>query len=70
MEGNHAMRTLKLAINYTNLVAMIDRFPEILGPSRHVFEEVEREMLRWMEEGGKGSRELIHGDFWCGKYVC
>ncbi|KAG4025782.1 hypothetical protein MFRU_051g00460 [Monilinia fructicola] len=69
MEGNHAMRTLKLAINYTNLVAMIDRFPEILGPSRHVFEEVEREMLRWMEEGGKGSRELIHGDFWCGNVL-
>ncbi|KAB8297164.1 hypothetical protein EYC80_002545 [Monilinia laxa] len=69
MEGNHAMRTLKLAVNYTNLVAMIDRFPKILGSSRYVFEQVEREMLRWIEEGGKGCRELIHGDFWCGNVL-
>ncbi|ATZ54291.1 hypothetical protein BCIN_10g03050 [Botrytis cinerea B05.10] len=67
MEGNHAMKTLKLAINYTNLVTRIDSFPKILGGSRDVFESVEKEMLAWINGGGEGTRELIHGDFWCGK---
>lgn len=67
MEGNHTMRTLKLAINYTNLVTTIDRFPKILGGSRVVFENVEKEMLAWINGGTEGTRELIHGDFWCGK---
>ncbi|KAI9646191.1 hypothetical protein NHQ30_005631 [Ciborinia camelliae] len=69
MVGNHAMRTLKLAINYTSLVAMIDHFPKILEASRDVCEEVEREMLQWVEGGGDGTRELIHGDFWCGNVL-
>ena len=67
MEGNHAMKTLKLAINYTNLVTRIDSFPKILGGGRDVFEIVEKEMLAWINGGGEGTRELIHGDFWCGK---
>ncbi|KAF7856261.1 uncharacterized protein EAF02_011520 [Botrytis sinoallii] len=69
MEGNHAMRTLKLAINYTNLVTMIHSFPKILGGSRDVFENVEKEMLAWINGGGEGTRELIHGDFWCGNVL-
>ncbi|KAF7934315.1 uncharacterized protein EAE97_008675 [Botrytis byssoidea] len=69
MEGNHTMRTLKLAINYTNLVTMIDSFPNILGGSRIVFENVEKEMLAWINGGTEGTRELIHGDFWCGNVL-
>ncbi|KAK6605562.1 hypothetical protein H4I95_05368 [Botrytis cinerea] len=69
MEGNHAMKTLKLAINYTNLVTRIDSFPKILGGSRDVFESVEKEMLAWINGGGEGTRELIHGDFWCGNLI-
>lgn len=61
------MKRLKLAINYTNLVTMVDQFPKILGASKAVFEKVEKDMLGWMDSGEEGTRVLIHGDFWCGK---
>jgi hypothetical protein len=64
MEGNTAMRDLKYALNYTNLVATAENFPSILGGSREVFEAVAK---RTREELDEKKGDLIHGDFWSGK---
>jgi hypothetical protein len=64
MEGNVAMRDLKYAVNYTNLVATVENFPSILGESKGVFEEVAKKTRRELDSG---VGPLIHGDFWSGK---
>ena len=64
MRGNVAMRELKFMLNYTTLVGKVDEFPGILGGLKAVFGEVEASVRRHLDEGG----ELIHGDFWSGKY--
>ncbi|KAG0648904.1 Psilocybin biosynthesis kinase [Hyphodiscus hymeniophilus] len=66
MEGNDAMRELKYMINYTNLVGTVERFPEILGRSKEVFEAV-AERTRGELDTERGS--LIHGDFWSGNVL-
>lgn len=66
MEGNEAMRDLKYAINYTNLVATVENFPSILGSSKEAFEAVAK---RTREELDEMKGALIHGDFWSGKYA-
>jgi hypothetical protein len=65
MEGNTAMRDLKFAINYTNLVATVENFPGILGDAKGLFEDVAK---KTREELDKDRGVLIHGDFWSGKY--
>lgn len=70
-EGNELMRDLKFSINYENLVGLVDRYPDLLGSSRSVFEDV-RDLARselGMKEGEGATFGLIHGDFWSGKYV-
>lgn len=64
MKGSVAMKELKYTINYTTLVATIERFPEILEGSRGVFEAVAKD-VRERFDNEEGS--LIHGDFWSGK---
>ncbi|KAF4627319.1 hypothetical protein G7Y89_g10841 [Cudoniella acicularis] len=66
MKGNTAMKELKYRLNYTNLVATIDNFPEILEASRGVFEEVAKETK---EELDREEGSLIHGDFWSGNVL-
>lgn len=59
------MRDLKFWLNYgPNIATAIEKFPEILGPSKDVFESVRSE-VRGMLDRGEGT--LIHGDFWSGK---
>ena len=58
------MKELKFTINYQNLLATVDRFPEVLGSSREVFVRV-RDAVRRMLDEEEGV--LIHGDFWTGK---
>lgn len=60
------MRDLKFWLNYgSNITAMIDKFPEILAPSRDVFESVGNEVQGILD---RGEGTLTHGDFWSGKY--
>ncbi|KAH8668050.1 kinase-like domain-containing protein [Tricladium varicosporioides] len=66
MKGNTAMKELKYRLNYTNLVTTIDNFPELLGESRGVFEEVAKNTR---EELNAGEGLLIHGDFWSGNVL-
>ena len=40
MKENKAMRELKYQINYLNLLATISNFPDILGGSKSLFQEV------------------------------
>jgi len=61
------MMELKYTMNYGSiLMDTISKFPEILEPSRGVFEEVAKS-VRGELDGDGGV--LIHGDFWSGKYV-
>jgi hypothetical protein len=65
MKGNVTLLELKYQLNYgTNLIATIDRFPELLEGSRKTFEAVGKS-VRDDLDSGEGS--LIHGDFWSGK---
>jgi thiamine kinase-like enzyme len=65
MQGNSAMKELKLVINYDFLVMSIQNFPEILEGSRSTFETVRDETRKSAETG----EELIHGDFWTGNIL-
>ncbi|KAL4804817.1 kinase-like domain-containing protein [Aspergillus unguis] len=76
---NKTMRELKFSVNYDGLVNMVDRYPDLLGDCRAVFEEVRQFAAAELEENGiedQDKREMrigrtgpIHGDFWSGKYV-
>lgn len=60
------MRDLKFWLNYgPNITARIEKFPEILGSSKEVFDSVGKD-VRDMLDRGEGT--LTHGDFWNGKY--
>lgn len=62
------MKELKFWLNYgPNISAAIEKFPDILGPNKDVFESVRNE-VREMLDGDKGT--LTHGDLWSGKCVC
>lgn len=67
---NESMRQLKFWVNYTMLLDTIANFPDILDPSRHVFEQVRdfaaSELTKQDHDDEFG---IIHGDFWIGKYV-
>jgi hypothetical protein len=60
------MRDLKFMVNYTRLVATVQRFPNILGSSKEIFQAVKEKTQREVDEE---EGEMIHGDFWTGKYV-
>ena len=66
MRGNTAMRDLKWWLNYgPNISAAIEKYSNILGPSKNIFDSVGSE-IREMLDRGEGT--LTHGDFWSGKY--
>ncbi|KAH8423007.1 uncharacterized protein LDX57_000763 [Aspergillus melleus] len=71
MEGNELMRDLKFSINYENLVGLVDKYPDLLGGSRSVFEEV-RDLARselGRKDGEGAAFGVIHGDFWSGNVL-
>lgn len=64
MKGNLEMKVLKYQLNYTDLVATADSFPEILGEAKKTFEAVAQD-VKVKIDGPEA--QLIHGDFWSGK---
>lgn len=66
MKGNKEMRELKFMVNYQMLINTVDNFPELLEENRSLFEDVKDNIRRELDER---DGELIHGDFWTGKYA-
>jgi hypothetical protein len=60
------MRALKHEINYPLMVKTIATFPDLLEARREIFEAVANDVKERLEAR---DGELIHGDFWTGKYV-
>ncbi|KAJ5675464.1 hypothetical protein N7462_008361 [Penicillium macrosclerotiorum] len=67
---NEALKNLKFYINYPMLLETIDNFPDVLGQSRTVFEQVRdsaaAELKRLDQDDEYGA---IHGDFWTGNIL-
>lgn len=61
------MQKLKNSINYGSLVSRIETYPEIPGDARDIFEQVRKMSEDEMADGK--NLQVIHGDFWTGKYV-
>lgn len=64
---NKEMQGIKLTYNYGLLLQRIDKFPDILMDARPVFEEVFA--MAKAELDAEAELQIIHGDFWTGKYV-
>ncbi|PYI19820.1 hypothetical protein BO86DRAFT_179425 [Aspergillus japonicus CBS 114.51] len=69
LEKNHAMRLLKLSVNYGSLAARIDQYPALLGEAREVFEQVRLAAAAEVEKKGEVEYGIIHGDFWSGNVL-
>jgi hypothetical protein len=67
IKQNKEMQTLKNAINYTALVTSIRTYPDILGDAREILEQVKA--MSEEELADEDTLQIIHGDFWTGKYV-
>jgi len=61
-------KMIKYRVNYGRLVETIDRFPGIES-SREILGLVEKRMYAEMIEDGNKYIQILHGDFWTGKYV-
>lgn len=62
---NAAMQKLKNAINYApRLMQMVDKYPDILGTSRDILQQVCDRASAELQQDDLG---VIHGDFWTGK---
>jgi hypothetical protein len=66
IKENTEMRALKYQINYPTMIATIANFPELLEDSREIFEDIAKDMKEKLDAS---EGDLIHGDFWTGKYV-
>lgn len=64
---NTEMQGIKLTCNYGLLLQRVDKFPSILRDAKPVFEEVFAMAKAELEAEAK--LQIIHGDFWTGKYV-
>ncbi|KAF5684433.1 cytoplasmic trna 2-thiolation 2 [Fusarium denticulatum] len=65
--GNKEMQGLKNMINYQQLLQVVDRYPEILGDARDVFQGVSD--LAAGELANESALYPIHGDFWTGNIL-
>jgi hypothetical protein len=65
-KSNKPMQAIKHMVNYSTLVATVDTFLSILGDAKDVFEQVGKMAAAELE---RDDLEIIHGDFWTGKYV-
>lgn len=73
---NKSMQQLKYAINYDQLINMIDKYPHILEEGRSVFEKVRahaaEEISTHTSNSGNNVDDgwgPIHGDFWTGNIL-
>lgn len=64
--ANQPMQQLKHVVNYTTLVQTVENFPDVLGDARETFERIREEMAKELQ---REDLQVIHGDFWTGKYV-
>lgn len=68
LSKNESMKDLKFWVNYTMLLDTIANFPNILGESRQVFEQVRDFAAAELTRQDHGNEYgIIHGDFWTGK---
>lgn len=65
--ANKEMQSIKLTYNYGLLLQRVDKFPSILMDAKPVFEEVFA--MAKAELDAEAKLQIIHGDFWTGKYV-
>lgn len=65
--ANREMQSIKLTYNYGLLLQRVDKFPSILMDAKPVFEEVFA--MAKAELDAEAKLQIIHGDFWTGKYV-
>ena len=67
IKQNKEMQDLKHMINYEWLIRNVEKHSRLLEAARPVFEQV-RDMAK-AELADEESLQIIHGDFWTGKYV-
>ena len=60
-----AMQSLKYLVNYEALVRKVDKYPQILGEVKDIFQQVCDQAKKEIEDESK--LHVIHGDFWTGK---
>ncbi|KAI0603223.1 hypothetical protein F4775DRAFT_532584 [Biscogniauxia sp. FL1348] len=65
--GNADIKQLKHMINFSWLLDRVAQFPSVLEDARGIFEEVKNMAAAELE--AESQLQLIHGDFWTGKYV-
>lgn len=65
--ANMEMQGIKLTYNYGLLLQRVDKFPSVLMDAKPVFEEVFA--MAKAELDAEAKLQVIHGDFWTGKYV-
>lgn len=65
--SNVGMKSIKLKYNYELLLSRVDKFPNILSDAKTEFEAVLAMAKAELEDEAK--LQVIHGDFWTGKYV-
>jgi hypothetical protein len=67
-KSNVGMMNIKLKYNYELLLSRVDKFPAILSDAKTEFEAVLAMAKSELEDEAK--LQVVHGDFWTGKYVC
>jgi len=67
LRENTQAKKLKWDVNYGRLASTAEKFPMVLGKGAEEgwWREVGERMRRVAERG----TDVIHGDFWAGKYV-
>lgn len=65
--SNKEMQGIKMTYNYELLLRRVERYPEMLRDAKPIFEEVIAMATAELEN--EDELQVIHGDFWTGKYV-
>ncbi|KAK4193958.1 kinase-like domain-containing protein [Podospora australis] len=63
LESNKSIQNLRHKANYTNLLADVDTYSDILGDAKDIFVQLEKLAA---EELKRPNLDVIHGDFWTG----
>ncbi|KAF3059620.1 hypothetical protein GL218_04456 [Daldinia childiae] len=65
--ANKELQQLKHTINFSWLMDRVNQFPNVLGGAEGVFKEVGKMAAAELEDDSQ--LQVIHGDFWTGKYL-
>ncbi len=63
-KSNEPMQHIKHFVNYGQLVATVDNFPDILADAKETFEQIRDATA---QEIHLPDLQITHGDFWTGK---